>query len=90
MMLTQVALADAQGASDLLGDDNTPQIVDPANNASCFHISSLLVNSRIAILLFVIEGGLYCSNNRTLFSNLFQSFPSISLAIIAELCYILE
>ena len=61
-----------------------------ASLPSCFHISSLLVNSRITMLLFVKSGGLYCSNNRTLFSNLFQSFPSISLVIIAEFCYILE
>ena len=34
-----VALADAEGAADLFGDHDAAEVVDTANNASCFHIS---------------------------------------------------
>ena len=35
-----VALADAKGSSDFLRDDDSAQIVHPADDACCFHISS--------------------------------------------------
>ena len=34
-----VALADAEGAADLFGDHDAAEVVDTANDASCFHIS---------------------------------------------------
>ena len=36
--LQRVALADTHGAADLLGDDDTSQIIDPAHDPGCFHI----------------------------------------------------
>ena len=33
-----ILCADAQGAADLLGDDDAAEIVDAANNSGCFHI----------------------------------------------------
>jgi hypothetical protein len=38
-----VALADAEGAADLLGDDDAPEIVDAANDTCCFHVLPILL-----------------------------------------------
>jgi len=35
----RVALADAEGAADLLGNDDAAEVVDAADNSSCFHTS---------------------------------------------------
>ena len=32
-----ILCADAQGAADLLGDDDAAEIVDPSHNSGCFH-----------------------------------------------------
>jgi len=80
------SLTDPEGTADFLRDNDSAEIVNTTNNACSFHISSLLVNGRITMLLFVKERGLYWSNKRTSFSNLFQSYPP--LAIIAKFCYI--
>ena len=34
-----VALTDTKGAANFFGNYNSPQIIDPTNNTSCFHIS---------------------------------------------------
>ena len=34
-----VSFADAQGAADLLGDDDAAEVIHATNNARCFHIS---------------------------------------------------
>ena len=36
--LWRVALPDAHGAADLLGDDHPAQVVDPSHDSSCLHI----------------------------------------------------
>ena len=36
--LQRVALADAHGAADLLGDDHAAEVVDPAHDSGCLHI----------------------------------------------------
>ena len=40
--LWRVSLADAEGSSDFFRNHNSPQVVDPSNNASCFHFVYLL------------------------------------------------
>ena len=58
-MLQRFSSTDPQSAADFFGNDDAAEIIDAANNASCFHISSLLVNGRITMLLFVRQGDLY-------------------------------
>ena len=36
--LQRVALADAQSAADLLGNNNAAEVIDSAHDAGCFHI----------------------------------------------------
>ena len=36
--LQRIALADAHGPSDLLGDDHAAEVINTAYNAGCFHI----------------------------------------------------
>ena len=36
-------LPDAEGTADLLGDHDAAEVIDPADDTGCFHISSLLV-----------------------------------------------
>ena len=45
----QIALADAQGAADLLGDDDAPQIVDPSDDACRFHLIDLSLLTKFGI-----------------------------------------
>ena len=60
-----VTLTDAEGSSDLLGNDDSSQIVNTSYDASSFHISSLLVNGRITMLVFVRAGDLYARKRCT-------------------------
>lgn len=39
--LQRVALADTEGAADLLRDNDTPEVVDAPNDTSSFHIKIL-------------------------------------------------
>ena len=57
----RVSFTDPECAADFLGDDDSAEVIDPSYNACCFHISSLLVNSRITMLLFVKQGDLYAT-----------------------------
>ena len=56
----RVALADAEGAADLLGDDDPAEVVDPADDACSFH-SWLLQCCCIFVakLLFACKGEIY-------------------------------
>ena len=58
--LQRVALADAEGAADLLGDDDPAEVVDPADDACSFH-SWLLQCCCIFVakLLFACKGEIY-------------------------------
>ena len=49
----RVALVDAKGSSNSLGNEDAAQIIHASDNASSFHISALLVNSRITMLVSV-------------------------------------
>ena len=47
-----VALADAQGAADFLGNDHTTQVIDSSNDSGSFHNSTLSLSVWFVLIVF--------------------------------------
>ena len=53
----RVALADTQGSSDLLWDDDAAEIVDPPHNSGCFHavLPPIYGSSVVMVVVFTVN-----------------------------------
>ena len=52
-------LTDAHGSSDLLGDHDATEVVDPTNNSRSFHLYKNLLALQIFLLISAKQGDLY-------------------------------
>lgn len=52
-----VTLADTQGSSDLLWDDDAAEIVDPPHNSGCFHavLPPIYGSSVVMVVVFTVN-----------------------------------
>ena len=55
--LQRVTLADTQGSSDLLWDDDAAEIVDPPHNSGCFHavLPPIYGSSVVMVVVFTVN-----------------------------------